>query len=311
MALFLDLAQHRDGGVLPVEREIFPVSMVYNTQPRDLLGVKTREAYDRRSQETLREYEKREREREKTVVPDVRILAALDLVEYIRNNEIKNETVRIILRTGQPGQAPERGAIASTISTTTRRRTSPTADKLFTSLTAAPRSYQSSSAGADPARPGNHHRCRLDAARFQIDQRLAEARRPRSPRPNVDRAGTWRRAPPARSATLFGAGGRRPRQPLQRRRRSKSSTDRADGKPPPSGASMNLSMTAACHVRTGSGREVVVLLQAEREPSETDRSLVEIFGSRPSIASTMSFFISSCTRPTPSSRTASRSALAP
>src|SRR3954471_22116078 len=29
--------------------------------------------------------------------------AGLDLVEYIRN-ELKNETVRIILRTGQPGQ---------------------------------------------------------------------------------------------------------------------------------------------------------------------------------------------------------------
>src|SRR5207253_8642230 len=32
------------------------------------------------------------------------------------------------------------------------------------------------------------------------------------------------------------------------------------------------------------GREVVVLLQAERQLSETDRSLVEIFGSRLSIA---------------------------
>jgi K+-sensing histidine kinase KdpD len=38
------------------------------------------------------------------------------------------------------------------------------------------------------------------------------------------------------------------------------------------------------YVRTGSGREVVVLLQAERPLSETDRSLVEIFGSRLSIA---------------------------
>src|ERR1700743_2019491 len=38
------------------------------------------------------------------------------------------------------------------------------------------------------------------------------------------------------------------------------------------------------YVRTGSGREVVVLLQAERDLSETDRSLVEIFGSRLSIA---------------------------
>src|ERR671910_405884 len=33
--------------------------------------------------------------------------AGLKLVEFIRN-ELKNETVRIILRTGQPGQAPER-----------------------------------------------------------------------------------------------------------------------------------------------------------------------------------------------------------
>ena len=38
------------------------------------------------------------------------------------------------------------------------------------------------------------------------------------------------------------------------------------------------------YVRTGSGREVVVLLQAERQLSDTDRSLVEIFGSRLSIA---------------------------
>jgi signal transduction histidine kinase len=38
------------------------------------------------------------------------------------------------------------------------------------------------------------------------------------------------------------------------------------------------------YVRTGSGREVVVLLQSERQLSDTDRSLVEIFGSRLSIA---------------------------
>src|ERR1700756_4155345 len=36
--------------------------------------------------------------------------AGLDLVEYIRH-ELKNETGRIILRTGQPGQAPERRVI--------------------------------------------------------------------------------------------------------------------------------------------------------------------------------------------------------
>src|SRR5436190_16610804 len=36
--------------------------------------------------------------------------AGLDLVEFIRH-DLKNETVRIILRTGQPGQAPERRVI--------------------------------------------------------------------------------------------------------------------------------------------------------------------------------------------------------
>src|SRR6185436_4406408 len=36
--------------------------------------------------------------------------AGLGLVEFIRK-ELKNETVRIILRTGQPGQAPERRVI--------------------------------------------------------------------------------------------------------------------------------------------------------------------------------------------------------
>src|SRR5436305_13903529 len=36
--------------------------------------------------------------------------AGLGLVNYIRS-ELKNETVRIILRTGQPGQAPERRVI--------------------------------------------------------------------------------------------------------------------------------------------------------------------------------------------------------
>src|SRR6478735_9202295 len=36
--------------------------------------------------------------------------AGLELVDFIRT-ELRNETVRIILRTGQPGQAPERRVI--------------------------------------------------------------------------------------------------------------------------------------------------------------------------------------------------------
>ena len=68
-------------------------------------------------------------------------VAGLDLVEYIRN-DIKNETVRIILRTGQPGQAPERRVIVQYDINDYKAKTELTADKLFTSLTAALRSYQ-------------------------------------------------------------------------------------------------------------------------------------------------------------------------
>src|ERR1700753_1122806 len=68
-------------------------------------------------------------------------VAGLELVEYIRN-EIHNETVRIILRTGQPGQAPERRVIVQYDINDYKAKTELTADKLFTSLTAALRSYQ-------------------------------------------------------------------------------------------------------------------------------------------------------------------------
>src|SRR6188472_1976595 len=67
--------------------------------------------------------------------------AGLELVEYIRN-EIKNETVRIILRTGQPGQAPERRVIVDYDINDYKAKTELTADKLFTALTAALRSHQ-------------------------------------------------------------------------------------------------------------------------------------------------------------------------
>src|SRR5918998_5472702 len=66
--------------------------------------------------------------------------AGLDLVSFIRD-ELKNETVRIILRTGQPGQAPERRVIVDYDINDYKAKTELTADKLFTTLTAALRSY--------------------------------------------------------------------------------------------------------------------------------------------------------------------------
>ena len=67
--------------------------------------------------------------------------AGLELVEFIRS-ELKNETVRIILRTGQPGQAPERRVIVDYDINDYKAKTELTADKLFTALTAALRSHQ-------------------------------------------------------------------------------------------------------------------------------------------------------------------------
>src|SRR5712691_7035714 len=67
--------------------------------------------------------------------------AGLDLIDYIRT-QLKNETVRIILRTGQPGQAPERRVIVDYDINDYKAKTELTADKLFTALTAAFRSYQ-------------------------------------------------------------------------------------------------------------------------------------------------------------------------
>ncbi len=67
--------------------------------------------------------------------------AGLELVEFVRN-ELKNETVRIILRTGQPGQAPERRVVIDYDINDYKAKTELTADKLFTTLTAALRSYE-------------------------------------------------------------------------------------------------------------------------------------------------------------------------
>ncbi len=91
--------------------------------------------------------------------------AGLELVEFVRE-ELKNETVRIILRTGQPGQAPERRVIVDYDINDYKAKTELTAEKLFTALTAALRSYeQLLQAGGDAARAGDHRRRGRDAVR--------------------------------------------------------------------------------------------------------------------------------------------------
>ena len=67
--------------------------------------------------------------------------AGLRLVRFIRS-EMGNRRVRIILRTGQPGQAPERDVILSYDINDYKSKTELTAQKLFTSVVAALRGYQ-------------------------------------------------------------------------------------------------------------------------------------------------------------------------
>jgi len=217
-------------------------------------------------------------------------VAGLELVEYIRN-EIRNETVRIILRTGQPGQAPERRIIVQYDINDYKAKTELTADKLFTSLTAALRSYQQLERMVQTRRGLE---IIIDAAStlydFRSMQRLAEGVLTQlASLLNVDCAGIlvlrddgsksrddfsvlagsgcYSRFIGAATAKSLDPDLRTMVEAAFRRRKHEFHDHRT-----------------VLYVRTGSGREVVVLLQAERQLSETDRALVEIFGSRLSIA---------------------------
>ena len=216
--------------------------------------------------------------------------AGLDLVEYIRN-EIKNETVRIILRTGQPGQAPERRVIVQYDINDYKAKTELTADKLFTSLTAALRSYQQLERMVQTRRGLE---IIIDAAStlydFKSMQRLAEGVLTQlASLLNVDCAGIL---------VLRDDGGRRaaisrcwpaPAATAASSARTGSKSLDPDLRQMVEAAFQRRKNEFADHrtvlyLRTGSGREVVVLLQAERQLSDTDRALVEIFSSRLSIA---------------------------
>ncbi len=67
--------------------------------------------------------------------------AGLTVADYIRN-ELDNHFTRIILRTGQPGQAPEKDVIINYDINDYKSKTELTAQKLFTVIIAALRSYR-------------------------------------------------------------------------------------------------------------------------------------------------------------------------
>jgi len=66
--------------------------------------------------------------------------AGLDVVRFIREEE-KNDKLRIILRTGQPGKAPEKKIILNYDINDYKEKTELTTQKLYTTITTALRSY--------------------------------------------------------------------------------------------------------------------------------------------------------------------------
>lgn len=67
--------------------------------------------------------------------------AGLDVVKYVRS-ELQNRFVRIILRTGQPGEAPEKTIVANYDINDYKEKTELTTDKLTTSVLSAIRAYR-------------------------------------------------------------------------------------------------------------------------------------------------------------------------
>ncbi|GJE60150.1 ATP-binding response regulator [Methylobacterium trifolii] len=215
--------------------------------------------------------------------------AGLQLIDFVRR-ELRDETVRIILRTGQPGQAPERRVIVDYDINDYKAKTELTADKLFTSLTAALRAYHQLKR-LDETRRGLE--IIIDAAPMLLDhksmQRLAEGMLTQvASLLNVDCAGILvlreNDETDERFCVLTGSGvyhhyvARHPAWPLDPdvhpivertfTERRHSFGERA----------------STLYMRTSSGSEIVALIDADRSLSDTDRALIDLFTSRLSIA---------------------------
>ncbi len=198
--------------------------------------------------------------------------------------------MRIILRTGQPGQAPERRIIVDYDINDYKAKTELTADKLFTSLTAALRAYQQLKR-LDETRRGLE--IIIDAAPMLLDhksmQRLAEGVLTQvASLLNVACAGILvlreTDAPQERFCVLAGSGcyghyaGRVPAWPLEER--VQPLVERAFAERRHSFGEH----WSTLYLHTASGSEIVALIEADRQLSETDRSLIALFTSRLSVA---------------------------
>src|SRR5215813_11783559 len=214
--------------------------------------------------------------------------AGLGLVEYIRN-DLKNETVRIILRTGQPGQAPERRVIVEYDINDYKAKTELTADKLFTSLTASLRSYQQLQRMVETRR-GLEMIIEGAATLYDLKsmQKLAEGVLTQiASLLNVECGGILvlrEGAPRERFSILAGSGCYRhfaglagaDKLDAMLRHAVQSAFERRAHEFQPK--------LSVLYLRTATAREVVVVLETSRTLTPTDRSLDEVFCSRLSVA---------------------------
>ena len=218
--------------------------------------------------------------------------AGLQLVDYIRK-ELRQESARIILRTGQPGQAPERRVIVDYDINDYKAKTELTADKLFTSLTAALRAYQQLRR-LEETRRGLE--IIIDAAPMLLDhksmRRLAEG--------VLTQVGSLLKADCAGILVLREAE-RAAQAPEQFSVLAGSGLygDYVERVPPwPLAPEVQPIVEKAfserrhefgehwstLYVHTASGSEIVALIDTDRPLSDTDRALIQLFTSRLSIA---------------------------
>lgn len=103
--------------------------------------------------------------------------AGLTLVRYIRDN-LHNNQVRIILRTGQPGQAPEQRVVQDYDINDYRAKTELTVQRLTTSVVSALRAYvaieQLAQLNANLEQQVRARTAELEASNQQLQQTLAE-----------------------------------------------------------------------------------------------------------------------------------------
>jgi signal transduction histidine kinase len=232
-------------------------------------------------------------------VPDVAVIlldvvmetddAGLKLVDFIRT-QLKNEAVRIILRTGQPGQAPERQVIVDYDINDYKAKTELTADKLFTSLTAALRSYQQLQRMEETRRGLEMI---IEGAStlydFKSMQRLAEGVLTQiASLINVECGGILvlrdAGASKEKFSVLAGSGCYRHFAGAASAGALDQMLEKAVLGAFERRSHQFLPKLSVLYIDTSSKREIVVVLEAARPMSATDRALVEVFCSRLSVA---------------------------